>query len=150
MTPSPQCSQFIRGWESCKLTPYRDAAGWWTIGWGHLMDPKDPRVPITQADADALFEHELLHVGDAVDALVPTLHQCEYDACVSLSFNIGVGAFSRSTLLRRLNDGGDAASQFLAWDKVTIGGVLTTSKGLHRRRYAEMMMYEYADYSGRP
>jgi len=150
MMPSPQCSLFIRGWEACSLTPYRDQAGRWTIGWGHLLQPGDPLLPITQAEADALFEYELLHVGDAVDALVPRLYQCEYDACVSLVFNIGVGAFSRSTLLRRLNAGGDAASQFLAWDKVTIGGVLTTSKGLHRRRYAEMMMFLYADYSGRP
>ena len=47
------------------------------------------------------------------------LHQHEYDAFNSLAYNIGSGAFCRSTLVRKLNSGGytEACQQILVWDK---------------------------------
>ena len=60
MLASNACIRFIKGFESCRLTPYRDEGGKWTVGWGHLMQDTDPRDPITQVEADALFETELL------------------------------------------------------------------------------------------
>ena len=151
---SPKLPPFVLGWEACRLDRYRDGAGLWTIGVGHLCEPGDTRERITQAEADELFVRDLAEREVAVRRLLrrsDTL-QWEVDALTSFAFNLGVQALSNSTLLRYYNGGmvPEAAAQFLRWDKMTIGGVLTTSKGLHRRRYAEMMMYEYADYSGRP
>ena len=153
MTPSPQLSAFIKRWESCSLTVYLDQAGLPTIGWGHLLEPGESAAPITQEEADALFDHELLHFADRVDdSIWVTVAQHQFDACVSMAFNCGAEAFARSTLCNYLNRGllSAAADQFLRWDKVRVNGVLTVSRGLHKRRVAERAMFQYADYSGRP
>ena len=69
--------------------------------------------------------------------------QAQYDAMVSLTYNIGVTAFSRSTLLRKLNSGETVqdcyavSDEFLRWNKVN-GKVV---KGLTRRRVAEREMF---------
>jgi GH24 family phage-related lysozyme (muramidase) len=137
------------GWEACSLTPYRDAVGLWTIGWGHLMGPDEPRVPITQEEADALFADELEHFGEEVASFCPeNMAQHEYDAVVAWAFNVGASAASKSTLVRMLNDldFDAAAQQFLRWDKA--GG--RTILGLTKRRRAERAMFVSGDYSGRP
>ena len=63
------------------------------------------------------------------------LHQHEYDAFLSLAYNIGPGAFCGSTLVRKLNaeDYAGACAEILRWDKA--GG--KTVAGLTKRRQAE-------------
>jgi lysozyme len=79
-----------------------------------------------------------------VNRLVITpINQAQFDALVSITFNIGGGAFAGSTLLKNLN-GGDlagTADQFLVWDKVTVGEVKEPSPGLANRRQAERCMF---------
>ena len=140
MIHSPQLATFVKRWEACSLVPYKDQAGLWTIGWGHLMEPTDPLLTITQDEADALFDLELLHFSHHVeDSIWVTVLQHQFDACVSFAFNCGAEAFAHSTLCNYLNRGllSAAADQFLRWDKVRINGVLTVSNGLHKRRVAE-------------
>jgi lysozyme len=74
-----------------------------------------------------------------VDAVAPALSDNEFAACVSLAFNIGVGAFETSTLARYLKLGqkGAAATQFLLWDHQ--GGEVLS--GLRRRRIAERALF---------
>jgi lysozyme len=63
------------------------------------------------------------------------LHQHEYDAFLSLAYNIGPGAFCGSTLVRRLNAGdyAGACAEILRWDRFR-GEPL---RGLTLRRQAE-------------
>ena len=69
--------------------------------------------------------------------------QYQFDAMVSLAFNIGRANFGISTVLRSHNLGNyqTAADAFLLWDKMHVEGVLVTSQGLLNRRRAERAWY---------
>lgn len=154
MIASHACIRFIKSFESCRLTPYCDAGGKWTVGWGHLMQESDPRVPLTQAEADSLFELDLLRFEEGVTQLVSgvDLRQHEFDALVSFAFNCGIDidddqvaeGLGDSTLLRYVNAGefARAACEFTRW--VNVAG--KPSLGLYRRRCAEQAMFLLAEY----
>lgn len=111
--------------EGCVLHPYNDSAGHATIGVGHLIH----RGPVTTADrerfrgfdladATAMLRRDLARFERAVDAAVRIpVSQGEFDALVSLAFNIGEDGFAKSTVVRRLNAGDrkGAADAFLMW-----------------------------------
>lgn len=120
----------------------------WTIGWGSTgVDPFNggkirQGTVWTQEQCDMRFEQHLAQFERAVlDGLAgKPASQPQFDAMVSLCYNIGPDAFKRSTLLR-LHSAGDypgAAKQFLRWNKG--GGKVL--KGLVRRREAEKKLYE--------
>lgn len=111
-----------------------------TIGFGttrhadgspvQIGERTDPVQALTRKLADVQkFEGALLQCVH-----VP-LHQHEYDAFLSLAYNIGSGAFCGSTLVRLLNEGSyrEACEQILRWDKFQ-GRPL---RGLTLRRQAE-------------
>ena len=151
---SPKLPPFVLGWEACRLDRYRDGAGLWTIGVGHLCEPGDTRERITQAEADELFVRDLAEREVAVRKLLrrSTTWVWEVDALTSFAFNLGVQALSNSTLLRYYNGGmvPEAAAQFLRWDKMKVDGKLVVSNGLHKRRVAEAAMFVTGCYDGRP
>jgi lysozyme len=110
--------------EGCKLKAYKDSVGVWTIGVGHTSGAGPPVVKsgmtITQAEADAIFADDVAEFEAEVDQLLTG--ECEphqYDAYVSLAFNIGGGAFASSTTLERFNRGdlAGAAEAILWWNK---------------------------------
>ena len=111
----------------------------WTIGYGHTHTTKKG-MKITEAQAEKLLYRDLPWAENAVNTLVKVpLTQNQFDALVSFVFNVGEGAFARSTLLRFLNMGDytNAAGQFLRWNKQK-GRVLN---GLTRRRREEMELF---------
>ena len=129
----------IKQYEALRLHAYLDGGGVWTIGWGHTSGVY-PGDECTEEEAQSMFEWDVAEVEDAINMYVDVdLEQGEYDALVSLAFNIGVPAFHGSTLLRLLNqDNKRAASlQFPRWNKDN-GKVI---KGLVRRREAERKMF---------
>ena len=84
--------------------PYVCPAGYWTIGYGHLCDPKHP--PITEAEAEGYL------AADLKTALNATLRYCpvlatepgeRLAAIVDFTFNLGAGRLQTSTLRRRIN-----------------------------------------------
>ena len=84
--------------------PYVCPAGFWTIGYGHLCDPKHP--PITEAEAEVYLARDLQ------TALAATLRYCpvlatelegRLAAIVDFTFNLGAGRLQASTLRRRVN-----------------------------------------------
>ena len=86
-----------------------------------------------------MLKHSLLYFERVVNRLVSvTLTQSQFDALVSLCYNIGEGNFQRSTLLKMVNDSPNILSQFLEYNKAS-GKV---SEGLTQRRRAEAKMYE--------
>lgn len=137
--------EFIRQLEGEKLTAYPDIVGIWTIGVGHtgFVDGKPVArdMAITKEKSKELLTADLKRFESAVnDAVKVTLTQNQFDALVSLAFNIGEGAFARSTLVNKLNAGDKkgAAEQFLVWKNA--GG--RVSQGLLNRRQKEKAMFE--------
>nr|DAP91198.1 MAG TPA: Lysozyme [Caudoviricetes sp.]DAW74724.1 MAG TPA: Lysozyme [Caudoviricetes sp.]DAX93205.1 MAG TPA: Lysozyme [Caudoviricetes sp.] len=137
--------EFIRQLEGEKLTAYPDIVGIWTIGVGHtgFVDGKPVArgMAITKEKSKEILTADLKRFESAVnDAVKVTLTQNQFDALVSLAFNIGEGAFARSTLVNKLNAGDKkgAAEQFLVWKNA--GG--RVSQGLLNRRQKEKAMFE--------
>lgn len=130
----------IKSFEGLRLTAYKDVVGIWTIGYGHTLTAKSGMV-IDQACAESLLRADLIDAQEAVDTYVKVpLTQYQYDALVSLVFNIGTGAFSRSTLCKRINAREDQwriGAEFLRW--VYAGG--KKIKGLENRRIEERKLY---------
>lgn len=133
----------IKQHESCSLTVYDDQAGLPTIGWGHLIRPGEfaSDARLTQAEADALFAKDLAPVAAGVAALLAVeVTQAQFDACCSLVFNIGLGAFGTSSVLKAINSKAPAAEiveKLKRWNKITVRGVKTESRGLTARRAEE-------------
>jgi lysozyme len=132
----------IKSFEKCRLVGYlptKDDVP--TIGWGHTGPEVRVGMVWTQAQADEALVKDIERVERAVEGCITVpLTQQEFDACVSLAYNIGTGAFKASTLARMLNDSNydGAAEQFLRWNKQA-GQVLA---GLTRRREEERELFE--------
>lgn len=130
----------IQSYEKCRLEAYlptpHDIP---TIGWGHTRGVALGDT-CTQEQADAWFLEDVAWAEECVNrALTQTLLQQEFDALVSLCFNIGCRAFSGSTLVRELNAGNTelAILQFSEWDKQH--GIPLA--GLTARRKAEQDLF---------
>lgn len=140
--------QLIKSFEGYRPKAYRDIAGVWTIGYGHTAGFKsktfNPQSIITEAEAEDLLRRDLEFAEAAVRRYVKVpIRQGQFDALVSLVFNVGIGAFRKSTVLRELNRGNDyvAGDAFLMWNKATINGQLVEVTGLTRRRKAERALF---------
>lgn len=133
----------IKQFEGCKLDAYPDPGTGgdpWTIGWGATGPGIKKGVRWTQAQADQRLAADVARFAAGVDAVVtkaPTAGQRA--AMISFAYNVGLGAFSSSTLLRKHNAGDfeGAAAEFGRWNKAA-GKVLN---GLTRRREAEAAVY---------
>ncbi|MGR2663680.1 lysozyme [Chromobacterium haemolyticum] len=133
----------VKSSEGLKLVAYKCPAGIWTNGYGHTGPDVTPGMVITQAQADALLARDLERFEAGVARLVKVpLNQNQFDALVSFSYNLGLGALQGSTLLRLLNAGdyAGAAAQFPRWNKA--GG--KELPGLTRRRTAEQSLFQAA------
>lgn len=124
---------------------YRCPANVPTIYAGLTRGVKDGMV-ITEAEGEKMLRRELSGFEDAVERLVTVeLNQNEFDALVLLSFNIGVGAFQKSTLLKLLNQGkrDAAAAQFARWNRG--GGKALPGLVKRRRMEASLFLQPCAD-----
>lgn len=113
--------------EGLRLKAYRDSVGVWTIGVGHtsMAGPPlvQPGMTITREQADNILTRDLnLFEGAVNDSVRVPLSQGQFDALVSLAFNIGTMGFRKSTVVRRLNAGNyrGAADAFLMWNKPAV------------------------------
>ena len=134
----------ICGFEGKRLAAYDDGAGVWTIGFGTTVYPNGIKVKkgdtCTEAQAKAYMAHDLKKFESAVNkAVTVQLNQNQFDALVSLAYNIGTNAFSKSTLVKKLNanDIRGAADQFDVW--VNAGG--KRMQGLVNRRAKEKEVF---------
>jgi lysozyme len=137
MKTSQEGLDFLAKEEGVVLHEYRDQVGLLTIGVGHLLRPGE-RYPqgISREKAFDLLRQDVEGAEAAVNTTTATLRQNQFDALVSLVFNIGVAAFKGSTLLRKLNEGDMAAveQQFHVWRKG--GGQVLPVLVARRRREA--------------
>jgi len=160
MKISPEGADFIKRQESPDGKPVLEAylcqAGIWTIGHGHTGDDVYEGLKITEDRAELLFDLDNDFAERAVLRECPNVTQKQFDALVSLCFNIGVGqkatskrkkipGFVTSSVARLHNQGeyAAAAQAFVMWNKVRNKqtGELEESRGLTARRMREGDMY---------
>ncbi len=138
---------FITELEATENAAYLDQAGIPTICVGHTSDDAYPfKMGDVWSDekCQEVLEHDMAEAFAAIDARVAVpLETHQRNALASFVFNVGTGAFKRSTLLRRLNAGEyDAVPyEMRRWNKVTIQGKRTVSPGLINRREREVSMW---------
>lgn len=133
-------------WEGCRLTAYRCPAGVLTIGYGHTGPDVTEGMTITAVQAVKLFNADIDRFAAMVEKEVQgiALRPRQFDAIVSIAYNIGIGALRKSTLLRKVKaDPDDPAirAEFMKYVNARVGGVLKPLPGLVRRRRAEADHY---------
>lgn len=129
----------IQNFEGTETTAYLDAVGVPTICTGSTRGVYLGQTA-TLSECEERLQEDTSYAGQGIARNVRVkLTQEQYDALVSLVFNIGPGAFSHSTLLKRLNAGRcrEAADEFLRW-RYASGKPL---RGLLRRRQAERELF---------
>lgn len=140
MKTSQRGIDLIRQFEGERLSAYLCPAGIPTIGVGHTGPDVHMGTRITAAQSEALLKQDLAKFETGVEKLVThPITQDQFDALVSFSFNLGLGALKGSTLLKKLNAGDfqGASNEFSKW--VNAGGQRLA--GLVRRRAAEQMLF---------
>lgn len=166
MNLSKQGEEFIQRWEGSVKNkqglhvPYKDVAGLWTSGYGHLLTKSelssgkidiftqlvDYRSGLTEAQVDIIFGSDVETAEYTVNYLVRTEVQQEFDALVSFVFNLGSNSFRNSTLLKKIVADAppeEITFQFNRW--VYAAGRVV--KGLQRRRAAEARLYTTGQYT---
>lgn len=137
--------ELIKKWEGFRAEAYLCPANVWTIGYGTTaaagvgISPKRG-MKVTEAQASAYLAKTVDKFATQVRGMVKVpVNENQFGALVSLAYNIGPGAFVKSTLLRKLNDGDypGAADQFRVWNKA--GGKVLA--GLTNRRKEERALF---------
>lgn len=132
----------LKKFEGCRLEAYRDPVGIWTIGYGHTHGVYNG-MTISLETA----EEYLVQVIESIEGVIEGIPGCKelspnrWDAIVSLAYNIGLGNFKKSTLLKKLQKNPDNPTiyqEFLRWNKAK-GKKL---EGLTRRRQWEAKRWE--------
>lgn len=121
--------------EGFSANSYKDSGGVWTVGYGTTKGVY-AGLEVCQEEAEHFLQRDLEATEKAVETAIKVpLNDNEFAALVVFAYNVGIGAFKLSTLLKMLNSGylASAADQFARWNKVN--GVEV--KGLTNRREAE-------------
>lgn len=142
--------EMIKRHEGLRLQAYQDAVGVWTIGYGNTFYPGGKAVQqgdvITHAEAVRLLVDIIEYFEKQLDPLLKyddgswmVFGANQYAAIISFVYNVGVGNFSKSTLLKKLKRGdyAGAANEFPRWNKAG-GRVLA---GLTKRREEERQLF---------
>ena len=146
MTASQNCINLIKMFEGYKAKSYLCPASVVTIGFGSTMYTDGRKIKlgdtINEQQANELLMWELKNKSISLHGL--NLNQNQFDSCLSFVYNVGIGAFTKSTLRKKIlinpNDQ-SIKDEFLKWNKATIDGKLIELKGLTKRRTAEAELY---------
>lgn len=129
----------IKKYEGFSARPYKCPAGVLTIGYGRTIDVRPYEITTEEAETIWLDKY-VKTIADQILALVNVdLSNNQICALIDFVYNLGIGNFKSSTLLRKINQGdfSAAANEFLKWNKA--GGIVL--KGLENRRIAERMLF---------
>lgn len=131
----------IKKYEGFSSQAYKCPAGVWTVGWGHTGRDINKDTILLREEAELMLQKDVANLQEQILFLLddkPSMN--ELDALTSLCYNIGVGAFKKSRLLKRINlkENGELISkEWIEFNKVN-GKVV---KGLLRRRAEEICLY---------
>ena len=129
----------IKKYEGFSARPYKCPAGVLTIGYGRTIDVRPYEITTEEAETIWLDKY-VKTIADQILAVVNVeLSNNQICALIDFVYNLGIGNFKSSTLLRKINQGdfSAAANEFLKWNKA--GGIVL--KGLENRRIAERMLF---------
>lgn len=139
MTYSDRGYALTEQFEGLRTTAYQDQAGVWSLGYGHTAGICEG-MTCTPDQAREWLADDIGSAVAAVNRFIEVeINQNQFDALVDFTFNVGVGNFAESTLLKQVNAGyfATAATEFLRW--VYAGGEV--SSGLTVRRSAEAALF---------
>ena len=146
MKPSQKAVDLIKHFEGFRANAYLCPANVPTIGYGSTVWADGKKVKlgevISMATAEKLLLDDLEKRSKVLEGL--KLNQNQFDALISLVYNLGAGAFKGSTLFRKVQQNPDDITirdEFMKWNKARVGGKLVVLKGLTRRRDAEANLY---------
>jgi len=132
----------IKSFEGLRLTAYQDVRGIWTIGYGTTGPWVYRGLSIFPREAEEKLKEHLLFTEKFISNLIgdaPTTPG-QFSAMVSLAYNVGVGNFQKSSVIKYHKSGKTlaAAAAFMMWVNA---GRLKKVTGLIRRRNAERKLY---------
>lgn len=141
---STKGAEFIALWEGIRLKAYKDTGGVWTIGIGTILYPNGVKVKegdtCTKDQAYAWFKDYIVGVEDLIHKTIKVpLNQNQFDALVSLIYNIGSTQFVGGTVDDKLNAGNTSAA-IETWKKYRFDNGKVVS-GLVNRRNAEVALF---------
>ena len=139
MKTSNKGIDLIKKHEGFRAKAYKCPAGKWTIGYGHTLNVKSTDV-IDKAQAEVFLRQDVEFAEKEVNRHNLNINQNQFDALVSFVFNLGVGNFTRSTLLRKIKSNPNDPTirkEFERW--IYAGGKVLN--GLVRRRKEEAELY---------
>jgi len=135
----------IASFEGFSSKPYRDSGGVWTIGFGttyiNNVKVSHGTPSVSRDQALGLLKINVRGTEKMMRKMITgVLTQSKWDALVSLTYNIGIGNFQKSSVLKYINAGDikKAAESFILWNKDSTGKVLT---GLVLRRKTEKALF---------
>ena len=138
----------IRESEGVEFEVYKDSAGLFTVGVGHLLVfPQDKWLMnkrLTIKEVDSILKSDLKRFEDNLNKVIKVeINQNQYDALVSFAFNIGNNAFNTSSALRVLNNNqfDKVGSKMILYNKIYLNGSLRVSGGLTNRREKEIDLF---------
>lgn len=133
--------EIIKKYEGFSSKAYKCPAGVWTVGYGHTGYDVTESTTITMEEAELLLKKEVEKIYDQISFLLDVkLTQNQLSSLVSLVYNVGLNAFKKSRLLKRINlkDNPElVAKEWIEFNK--INGKIST--GLLRRRAEEIYLY---------
>lgn len=161
MRASLQLRDYLKRREKFRARPYRDSEGNWTIGYGHLIRTHEKKTLtfLTEDQADALLLADVSPLETYLNAIQGNfkapLNQHQFDAVLSFAFNAGLGAFDKSTMLKKLRTGDfeGAAAEFDRWVHITVpapdgnGTIKKKLRGLVNRRRMDRAIFERGEYA---
>jgi lysozyme len=139
---SPDGLAKLKELEGFRATPYDDGEGYLTVGYGHRLHNGDFGYiyPLGLQEAENILLADVAVAELCVTrSVLVSLTQSQFDALVIFAYNVGVGAFGESTLLRLLNDGHPemVPHELIRWHYAR--GV--SIPGLFKRRLAEIALW---------
>jgi lysozyme len=146
MSTTSKAADIIAIFEGKKLKAYKDQGGVWTIGYGstYNIDEKRPVQEGDTIDEETALRWLRTITGnlqvDIKKLVTVPISQNQLDSLTSLAYNIGKTAFTKSTLLKRLNANYpkvQVGDEFLRWNKVK--GIV--NQGLTNRRFKERELF---------
>lgn len=146
MNPSENCYKLIRQYEGCRLQPYKDIAGFLTVGYGHKILTGEQFGSITQTQAEQILELDTAHAAQIVNDYCQDFlsSQNKFDAICDAVFNLGRALFvnedtSRTHFYKALIVGDYQAAAEHLLDFCHAGGEVV--QGLLNRRKAEQSLF---------
>jgi lysozyme len=141
LQPSDKCYTLIRQFETFSAVPRECAAGYYTIGYGHVITAHEEFMgQISETYGEKLLIHDVQYAAEAVHRLIPIpFTQGQLDALTSFTFHLGVEILQRS-VLRRVVARGElerVPTEFRRWVHAGSGGIAASTQ----RREAEIILF---------